>query len=160
MEIFGFKKGVFTLWEVNKQTNTKTKLVHDDNVIVNNSWNIISGLLSNTPNKYISSLALGDGGIQNSILQTPTINDTALFNEIYRDNTIQTTVIESIVKPYYITFKFSIGEMVANNGAAQIYSEAGLFSADGTMFSRKTFHEVLKTPEKKFLIDWKLVYAI
>jgi hypothetical protein len=160
MEEFGFTKGIFTLWEVNKLTDEKVQLVHDDNVIVNNSWLIISGLLNSDSNKFITSLALGDGGVINSELQTPSVNDMELFNELYRKNSIQSVIIETITKPYYITFKFDIEELEANGTAAQIYSEAGLMSSDGTLFSRKTFNEVLKTPEKKFLIDWKLVYSI
>lgn len=159
MEEFGFTRGIFTLYEVDKNQNKKV-LVYDDNVIVNNSWLIVSGLLNSDSNKFITSLALGDGGVINSTLQTPTVDDTVLYNELFRKTTVESTIIETITKPYYITFKFDILEAEANGAAAQVYSEAGLMSTDGTMFSRKTFREVLKTPEKKFLIDWKLVYSI
>ena len=160
MEEFGFSKGIFTLYQIDKNTNEKTILVHDDNVIVNNSWLIVSGLLNGETDKIISSLSLGDGGIIDSKLQTPSVNDTVLFNELFRKESIEETIIETILTPYSITFKFSIDELEANGTSAQIYSEAGLLSVDGTMFSRKTFAEVVKTPEKKFLIDWKLVYSI
>lgn len=160
MDKFGFSKGIFTLYEIDKNTNESKILVHDDNIIVNNSWLIISGLLNRDTNKFISSLALGDGGVINSELQSPTINDTNLYNEIFRKTSYESIIVESILKPYYITFKFSIDELEANGSSAQIYSEAGLMSIDGTLFSRKTFTEVIKTPEKKFLIDWKLVYSI
>jgi len=160
MEEFGFSRGEFTLWEMDKNKNTKVQLVHDNNVIVNNSWLIVSGLLNGDSNKFITTIALGDGGVQNSILTTPKVTDTTLYNETFRKTSTESVVIESLLTPYYITFKFDILESEANGSNAQIYSEAGLMSTDGTLFSRKTFKEVIKTPEKKFLIDWKLVYSI
>jgi len=161
MDKFGFSKGIFILSEIDKNTNKKIQLVYDNNVIVNNSWLIVSGLLNGDNTKAISYLALGDGGVQNSVLQYPSVYDTRLFHEVYKDTKIHSVLIEKLIKPYYITFKFELQPNEGNGaGVAQIYSEAGLFSSDGTMFSRKTFDSVIKTPEKKFSIDWKLVYNI
>lgn len=155
---FGFKRGVFTLFEEDKNGNRQ--ILEQDNTIVNSSFNIVAGALQGNVDKRITTIAFGDGGIINSVKQTPSLNDTALYHELIRITETTDIDVESILKPYYITFKFEMIEADGNGIGAQIYSEAGIFSEDGTMFARKTFNEVVKTPEKKFIVEWKLEYDI
>lgn len=155
-DIFGFKQGIFKLIE--EDSLGKQTVIEESNTIVNSSFLVITGALTGDTNKRITSLALGDGGVVNSVKQTPNVLDTALYHELIRLTSPDDIAIESILKPFYITFKFELGTAEGNGIGAQIYNEAGLFSNDGTMFARKTFTTAVKTPEKKFLVEWKLEY--
>lgn len=148
-------RGIFTLYSI--ENGKKEKLVEDKNIIVNDSFDILTGLLTGDNDKRITTLALGNGGIINSEIQSPTINDKTLYNEFFRKTNYENTVIEKILTPNFITFIFRIGLSEANgSGAASIINEAGLLAHDGTMFSRKTFAEIIKTPQKELSIEWRL----
>ena len=149
-------KGRFKLIEV---MNDKENVVVDEqNKIVNTSFQVLVNCLQGTVGSKISSLALGDGGIVNSELQTPNVLDTHLYHETLRFD-YSTIITESILKPFSITWRFILNEDEGNGIGAAIYNEAGLYSLDGVLFSRKTFTESVKTPEKKFIIEWKIEYS-
>ena len=131
---------------------------HDKNTIVKNSFNIMSSLLVNAnTNKKIDTIKIGDGGIISSVIQTPSVNDTSLYNEIYEQAGTTSVTIESILEKS-ITFRFLIAKTDGNGTGVAIYNEAGLASTDGTLYARKTFTEIIKTPEKEILIEWKIIF--
>ena len=78
---------------------------------------------------------------------------TPVFTKINYDSYVVQSILEKS-----ITYNFVIEKIEGNGSGGQIYSEAGLTSADGTLFARKTFKEIVKTPEKKFFIEWKLIW--
>ena len=133
--------------------------VYEKNLIVNSSFDIISSLLvSASSTKKIDTIKVGNGGIINSVLQSPTLNDTSLYNEVYSQTGTSGITVESILDKY-IEFRFLISKSDGNGSGANIYNEAGLSSNDGTLYARKTFTEVIKTPEKEILISWKIKFS-
>ena len=127
----------------------------EKNLIVDSYFNIIVGLFSGDTNKQISSLALGDGGVVNGILQSPSLSDTTLYSQVFQKDTIENISIESILDKY-ISYNFIIEKNESNGTGAQVISEIGLKSVDGTLFARKCFSEIVKTSEKILYIEWRL----
>lgn len=152
---FGFKRGIFKLIEIE---NGVEKVIENDNTIVLTSFDIVVGALQGDTDKLISYLALGDGGVVNSVIQTPSRLDKTLYSETFTVP-YKEILIENIIEPYHLTYRFELLEEEGNGAGSTIYSEAGLMSADGTMFARKTFFETIKTPEKKLIVEWKLEYS-
>lgn len=150
--------GIFTMFEV-QDDGTHKRILHKKNLIVNNSFEILSGLLGfGDTGKQITSLALGDGGVVNGNLQVPNPNDTTLYNEHYRKEEVHELIIEKLIAPFYIEFNFRVGKDEANGTSNSIISEAGLMSIDGTMFSRICFKESIKTPQKEIFVKWRLIW--
>ena len=151
------KSGWVTIYSKDKEGNIETLLDNEKNLFVTTSADIIAGCLQGDTDKAITTLATGDGGVIDSEVQTPTVGDTSLYSEIFRKEEVTSTVTELILDDKYITFKFTI-EKDESNGDLNVtpISELGLFSADGTMFSRKCFSEIIKTPLKELSIEWKI----
>ena len=147
--------GIVTIWEDEKID--KNIIFQDKNLIVNSFFDIMVGLFIPNSNKLITQLALGSGGVINSVLQTPNLNDTVLYTPLFVKTTYDSVVVEKITSKS-ISYNFSISKSEANGTGTQIYSELGLLSADGTMFARKTFQEIVKNSDKEFYIEWKLVF--
>lgn len=151
-------KGIFSL-ETFKD-NEVVDSIYEDNIIVNTSYNIISSLfVDGDINKRINTLKLGDGGIYLSQIKTPSVDETDLYNstiskEIPAIYDTSDVLKDSLNKLITFTWTFDIDE--ANGPGAVIYSEAGLFSADGVMFSKKNFSEVIKTADKKMIVKWTI----
>ena len=157
MDKFKFTRGVFKLYSESKD-GTIDIIEQEDNTIVDSAFQIVSGALLGDTTKKITSIAFGDGGISAGVRVSPNVKDLYLANETFRKDEYEEVIVESIIKPYYISFKFTLDEDEANGLGAMMFNEAGLFAQDGTMFARKTFREAIKTPEKKFIVEWKLEY--
>lgn len=153
-------KGIFSLKTIDKEKNIVDS-IYQDNIIVNTSFDIIFDLFVNGgTNSRINTLKLGDGGIYNSIIKTPLPTETDLYHpvftakipDVYTDlDILKDTLNRSIV------FKWHFDETEANtDNGATLYSEAGLFSESGIMFSKKNFTEVLKNPEKQLIVEWTI----
>ena len=159
-DIWQPKNGYVSIHIIDEDNNIKDTLIDEDkNLFVNTSIDIMTGCLIGDNNKKIDTLSIGDGGVIDSIIQTPTINDTALYNETYRKVGYDSVITETILEDKYIVFKFVIPKS-EGNGALGVttITEMGLFSNDGTMFSRKTFSEKIKSIDKSLLIEWKLAF--
>lgn len=131
--------------------------IHEKNLIVDSSFHVLSQLVSaGTPGKIIDTIAIGDAGIVDSNFVFPYKSDVTLRNEVFRKVGTTNVVISEIDRS--VMFQFDIAEGEANGVGAAIYNEAGLFSHDGTMFSRKVFNEFVKTPDQKILIRWSLLW--
>lgn len=152
-------KGIFDL-ETRDSDNNIVDKIYQDNIIVNSSFDIISSLfVDGDSNKKINILKLGNGGIYNSLVKVPIVTETDLYNPIIQKNiptlyTQANVIKDSLNKMIIFTWVFEQNE--ANGDGAEIYSEAGLFSSDGTMFSKKNFTEVIKTPDKKMIVKWTI----
>lgn len=151
-------KGIFDL-ETYKD-NILVDKIHEDNIIVNTSFDIISSLfIDGDTNKKINTLKLGNGGIYNSLVKTPVVTETDLYNPLTTKKipdlyTNADKLKDSLNKMIIFTWTFETTE--GNGPGAMIYSEAGLFSDDGIMFSKKNFTEVVKTEEKKMIVKWTI----
>lgn len=148
-------RGEVTIWENEKKDSNI--LVKDSNLIVKNYFNIIANCLKGDQTYKISKLKIGDGGIIDNVLQTPSFNDTDLYNTVFEKTSVDNIMIENIIDTY-ISFNFIVGNSEANGTGAQIINEIGLLSENGLMFARKTFSEIVKTSEKELIVEWKLKF--
>ena len=146
--------GIVTIWE-NEKTDDNIIMNQEKNLVVNDFFEIIVGLFSGDASKQITTLKLGSGGVINSVLQDPNVTDNDLYTPLYEETTPTSVVVETILEKS-ISYNFTIDTTEANGTGAEVYSEMGLFSVDGTMFSRKTFLEIVKTVDKTLFIEWKL----
>ena len=96
----------------------------------------------------ISHCALGDDGTE------PTISDTALGNELYREAIDSHERTGTTVK---ITVVIDYGE--ANSSGSQVYREAGLFNAAaaGDMFVHANFPDKTKTSSVRWTLEWQIM---
>lgn len=155
---FKFIDGIFKLTQQNKKTNKTTVLVEDHNIVVNKAFDILSSLMTSADSgKIINTIKCGDGGVVNNVLQTPAKKDIELYRETF-SKTGFTNITINTVTELSVTFSMSILEEEGNGVSARLYSEAGLFSNDGTMFSRKCFPEQLKTIDNEWLIEWTIIF--
>jgi len=157
-EKFNFE-GIFR-YDVFDKNNNKIAEYEDKNRIVDNSFDIITGLLVNGDGNFkINTLKLGNGGVLNNILQTVQKTDQSLYNIIYSSSTPQ--IIISSINDTYIKFIWTFDYADANGTGVNVFNEAGLFSDSLTdkMFSRKTFPSIIKDSSKKILVTWILRYA-
>lgn len=152
-------KGVFQCNTYDDNDNIIDEIL-DDNIIVSTSFNIITNLFvnGNTSSK-INTLKLGNGGIYNSNVKIALDTETDLYSvletkvtpEVY---TSEEVLIDSVNKTITWTWVFEKEE--GNGPGVRIYNEAGLFSSDGIMFSKKNFTEVVKTVDKKMIVKWTI----
>lgn len=153
------KNGFVEVFEIEEDNSLTCVLKKDKNLFVNTSFDIMVGALQGDSNKIIDTIAIGSGGIINSIVQTPNLADTSLYTETFRKSVVSSIEVESILTPNYIKYKFVIEKAEGNGAGVEIVNELGLFSADGTMFSRKTLNtEIIKTNEKALIIYWTLEF--
>jgi len=150
-------KGIFKMYTLDDLGNEEV-IIEKKNLIVNTSFDIISGCLLGDTNKQINTIKIGDGGIINGVQQPPKLTDTSLYHEIFSKTGLDNTVIEKVLFPNYINFNFVISKDEANGTGSEIVNEAALASNDGTIFSRLTFPENIKTPQKQISISWRLIY--
>jgi len=97
----------------------------------------------------VSHCALGDNDT------TPTVGDTALGHELYREAIDSHSRTGTTVKFIVI---IDYGE--ANGGGSQVYKEAGLFNAAaaGDMYCRANFAAKTKTSSVKWTLEWELAF--
>jgi hypothetical protein len=131
----------------------------DDNKIVNSSFDIIVGaLISGDTNFKLDMLKLGNGGVINNVLQQPNVLDLDLYSS--QISLLSPNIIVEKLIDTYVKFQWTLNYDQGNGLGAMIYTEAGLFSTDGsTMFSRKTFPEIIKDNTKKIVVNWFLRYS-
>lgn len=154
---FKFVQGAFKLIGKDKD-GIETVLVDDPNTVVRGSFTILSDLLTNpSSGKQIDTLKLGDGGIFENALLTPVFSDAQLYRETFSKTTF-TDVSISSVGELSVTFLMVLGFSEGNGAGASLFSEAGLFSAEGDMFARKTFSEQFKTNEIEYTIKWTIIF--
>ena len=97
----------------------------------------------------ISHCALGDDDT------TPTVSDTTLSNELYREAIDSHERTGTTVK---ITTVIDYGE--GNGSGSQVYKEAGLFNAAaaGDMFCRANFPDKTKDNSVKWTLEFQFVF--
>lgn len=151
-EIIKPSKGIFNLSLIEDE-----KVVHsftDKNMIVDSGFLILAGLVTTgSDTKIIDTIALGSQGIVDNKFVFPTQTDQTLRVETFR-KTGCTFTVDELGKQ--VEFVFTLDEAEGNGPGARLYTEAGLFSNDGTMMARRVFPECVKTPSQKMIIRWVL----
>jgi len=100
--------------------------------------------------KKITHYALGDNGT------TPTLSDTALLSEKFREAIDTTSRTGSTVT---ITCILEYAE--GNGSGSQVYREAGLFNdpTAGQMYVRANFPDKTKTGSVQWTLEWQIVFG-
>ena len=152
-------KGIFDCRTYDTNDNIIDE-IHDDNIIVNTSFTIITDLfVDGVSLSKINTLKIGSGGIYNSNVKIALATETDLYTpletkvtpDVYTSDEV---LIDELNKTMTWTWTFAQDE--GNGPGVRIYNEAGLFSANGVMFSKKNFTEVVKTPDKKMIVKWSI----
>jgi len=143
-------KGTFSIYD--EENNL---LIRKSNLVVQNAVRIFLELLSNQPDKGISKLLLGSGGLDsNGSPVKPSCSDTSLQDLKY-EKSIESYSIDYDAKK--ITFETTLLKEEGNStdGVAQ-YSEYALARSDGQIFSRVTDYPIYKTPSKSYRFSWTI----
>ena len=137
--------------------NESNKLVHvirEKNKVVDNAFEIIYDLFNGDGTKGISKLAVGTGGILNSVVKTVDDNDHDLYTKV--KETSEVAIVKNTLEKsisYNSTIRFGTGE-------SYLLSEAGLFNNDDVMFSRKCFTEFVVDANFSIVINWKIFFIL
>jgi hypothetical protein len=123
----------------------ETEVFEGQNMIVDLGLDSIAAILGGTANKTISTFQCGSG------TANPAAGDTALGTSLF------TKVVSSIAYPGLgqVAFTFSL-ESAEGNGNS--YTEWGLFTADGDLFSRKTSVSIAKDTTIRIVGVWTLTF--
>jgi len=99
--------------------------------------------------KKISHYALGDNGT------TPTVGDTALLSEKFRE-AIDTTSRSGTLVTITGILEYAEG----NGSGSQVYREAGLFNdpSAGQMYCRANFADKTKTGSQQWTLQWQIQF--
>lgn len=129
----------------------------EKNLILDGAFNILANLMvTGDTDKIMQGIAIGNQGIVDSVEYPPLPNDTTLRNEVFRKDFFDHH-INNVTKT--VSFKIVIETTEANGSGAQIINEAGIYSADGTMFARKVFREFPKSANNRLIITWGFKWA-
>jgi hypothetical protein len=119
-----------------------------DNLIVNTGLSQLTDYIAgNAPGIPVSHIAIGDG-------QTPVQpTDTTLENELHREPATITVDSIGVVEYQHI---WAIGTATGS------YFEAGMFNADadGTMFNRVTFPELIVEDIHQLIVTWTISIVV
>lgn len=153
-------KGIFELSLIDMKDRKNNITIKDDNIIVNTSFDILKNLIVDGDSAYnINRVKIGNGGILNSNIKEALVTETDLYNPLEsKDVPVSYSPADVLVDSINKTIKYTwIFETNEGNGAGtRVYNEAGLFSDNGIMFSKKNFSEVIKTSSKKMIINWTI----
>ncbi len=154
----GFK-GVFEMQILDKNNNIIQEY-KEDNIIVNNSYDIIADLFVDSDNdKRINTVKIGDGGVEKNAVNIPEAGETYLFNPWETLVTPSSYTNADVLKDRNnrsISLTWTLEQNEGNGPGYRVYNEAGLFSAEGTKFSKKKFSEVVKTADQRMVKKWNI----
>jgi len=153
-------KGVLQI----KELTSNQIILKKDNLVVNSARRLIRDyLLTSDPNFGIKYMKFGSKGTEDVALLTPkapSVDDTSLFEDI-EDNIYTKEVTAEAVGDYSVDFVAILGLDEANisvQGGVFPITEAGLFNAQGQMFSHITFANVTKDASKAFEFRWTITF--
>lgn len=133
--------GRFVMRVIDAESRRVVRKIAKQNLITNVGRNMVRDARLGE----ISHMAVGTSQTE------PTVSDTTLGNEVYRDLLTQTDRDTD----YEVEYGFYIPSAKANGNTLR---EAGLFTAssDGDMFAKIDFDAVDKTPQTNLQISWTI----
>lgn len=140
-------KGRVTIRVYDHSQGDKPELIREevgDNLIVSQASEIMANILGGTLSKNINTFGVGTDAT------APTSGDTGLTSAF-------TKAIGAITYPSAGTVRFSMQLTTAEANGTTI-SEWGLFTDDGTLFSRRTPTPIAKTASISVLADWDISF--
>jgi hypothetical protein len=145
--------------------NISIKIVGEDevvfekeNLIVNSARTILSYAIAEG-GMNIVNLKLGRNGHISDPLSPipPQITDTSLIDTAPFTKPVTTYIyLPDITNATSVAFSFVIEKPEGNGTGVVEYTEAGLFTSNGKMFSRVTFPSLAKDSTRKIIIDWTI----
>ena len=179
-------KGSVEMWDVEVATGERRLHHSDHNVVVNYSRYVLATLIgaSNT-DLLVTQCKFGNCGLGNSqfIVQPPTTAyPTVADTDLVETNPLSIVTIsgstyfvpEDVVGPsitgsYSRRFRITMDSEIGNDGIAvpgidsntpafQVYTEMGLFTADGNLYARKVFPSYVKTLGRVLVVLWSIVF--
>lgn len=138
-----------------------------DNIIVNLARDTLCKLITAPQtNMHITQVRFGTRGHNGQDIlnpKAPLITDSALedtttafnknidsFNLMPQAESVKTSV------DFHITLEKNEGNATGTAGKA--YTEAGLYTASGTLFARETFPAVIKTESRRITFIWSILF--
>lgn len=144
-------KGRVTLIQTDEKGNV-IDVREESNLVVNGAYNLISEWATGASDDTFASIAVGEGGHvpgNPTIPIPPSETDTALETEIARKN------ISLMENPDPMKSKFT-AVFLTTEGNGDL-TEAGLFTAAGTMFARVTFSVIVKSGTN-LIVRWEITF--
>ena len=141
------------------------------NLIVKLARNALANLIadpSESANYSIATMRFGldgqDGG-DPLVPVAPLPLDTGLYSSFYSHTLVPASEVsyEPIGDPTAVRFTVTLTEGVANHAvdpspSTQVYTEAGLFCANGDLFARETFPSLVKTDSRRITFEWLILF--
>lgn len=138
-----------------------------DNIIVNMARDTLCKLITAPQtNMHITQIRFGTRGHNGQDIlnpEAPLITDTALKDTTTTFNKnierFQTMPAQDSVKTsvdFHISLEKNEGNATGTAGKA--YTEAGLYTAAGTLFARETFPAVIKTESRRITFIWSILF--
>lgn len=125
--------------------------VHEEhNLVVSQAENLMAHMAAGTSNAEIGEIRLGDP----ATASTPDLADTALDQHVAAaDKSVTASVTDGTVT---FTASYAVGDAVQ----VDPYTEAGLFTAAGSMFARKAGFSIVKTGSIEMRFVWTLRFSV
>ena len=140
----------------------------DPNLIVDLGRKVLTHLLAEADSNFkVSSIGLGTKGhdlINNDILVpiAPTVSDIGLIDvDTIFTKDISTSFAYQGTNPVDNAVQFQIVlEKTEANGATgtTAYTEAGLFTSNGSLFARETFPAIVKNANRRITFQWIILF--
>lgn len=144
------------------EENGKTWFHHaKHNLIVNTARKTMAHLVAEGGSTYvISTMHWGTKGHSGTDILTPitpTITDTGLIEDVYQK---AIGSFEYLPVGVETSVKFTtVLEKTEGNGTGTVaYTEAGMFSANATMFARETFPAIIKNASRRIIFEWTFLF--
>jgi len=138
---------------------------HDKkNLVVNGGRDALANLLlAPQTTRHLTTFKIGTKGHSGTDTLTPvapTVTDAALIDTAPYSQTITpiTQPTTGLKNEVLSTIILEPGVANAANGNPVVYTEAGLFLSDGTMFSRETFVALVKTNTRRVTFQWSILF--
>jgi len=152
-------KGHVKCWA--EEDGVKTLLHEKSNLIVNGARKALSHLIAESSPQYIlSQFKIGTGGhVIGDILTpiAPSIIDTDLEDPVFTKPIGSFEYLPSGAETS-VKFTIVIEKFEANGTGVVAYTEAGLYTTDGTLFARETFPAVVKNDARKVTFEWTILF--
>lgn len=147
------------------EENGETTLHHEKhNLIVNGARKALAHLIGQATAIYrVDTFQLGTGGhLPDDILTpvSPTITDVALEASAFSKVIDHGNDVYNPAPPNETAIMFTvIVEKYEGNGTGIVaYTEAGLFTQNGTLFARETFPAIVKNSSRKVTFQWSILF--
>lgn len=140
------------------------------NLIVKTARNALANLIADpaqSANYSIATMRFGldgqDGG-DPLVPVAPLPLDTDLYDSYYSHTVVPASEVsyEPIDAPTAVRFTVTMTEALGNATpdptVAKVYTEAGLFCANGDLFARETFPSLVKTDSRRITFEWLILF--